>query len=67
MRLWMLLPLLLLPCCATLPELYKTVDDISTDDAITVKVDRDAFQKDTDVHVRVDILKKDPKSAVSSL
>ncbi len=35
----------------------------ATDDAITVKVDRDAFQKDTDVHVQVDILKKDSKGS----
>jgi len=59
----LIVTLLLLSSCATLPELYKTVDDIATDDAITVKVDRDAFQKDTDVHVRVDILKKDAKVA----
>ena len=58
MKLYYLLPVLL-TSCATMPELYKTLDDIATDDAITVKVDRDAFQKDTDVHVRVDILKKD--------
>jgi len=60
MRLYFLIPLML-TSCATLPELYKSIDDIATDDAITVKVDRDAFQKDTDVHVRVDILKKDAK------
>lgn len=52
-----------LASCATMPELYKTLDDIATDDAITVKVDRDAFQKDTDVHVKVDILKKDSKTS----
>jgi starvation-inducible outer membrane lipoprotein len=46
--------------CATLPELYKTVDDIATDDAITVKVDRDAFKKDTDVNVIVEVKNKDP-------
>ncbi len=49
--------------CTALPELYKTVDDIATDDAITVKVDRDAFQKDTDVSVSVEVRNKDIKGA----
>ncbi len=42
-----------------MPEFFKTVDDIATDDAITIKVDRDAFKKDTDVHILVDVLNKD--------
>ncbi len=50
--------LLILSACATLPDLYKSIDDISTDDAITIKVDKDAFQKDTDVSVSVKIKNK---------
>lgn len=50
---------LLLCSCSSMPEFFKTVDDIATDDAITIKVDRDAFKKDTDVHILVDVLNKD--------
>lgn len=38
---------------------FKTVDDIATDDCIIIKVDRDAFKKDTDVKIMVDVLNKD--------
>lgn len=48
-------------CSAMMPELFKTIDDIATDDAITVQVDRDAIKKDTDVHILVDVVNKDPK------
>lgn len=50
---------ILLTGCASLPDLFKTVDDIATDDAITVKVDRDAIQKDTDVQINVTVKNKD--------
>lgn len=46
--------------CQYLPDIAKTVDDIATDDAISVYVDKDAFQKETDVHVKVDIVNKEP-------
>lgn len=52
-------------CAAMMPDMFKTLDDIATDDAITVKVDRDAFKKDTDVHVLVDVVNKDPKPSVA--
>lgn len=48
-------------CSAMMPEMFKTIDDIATDDAITVQVDRDAIKKDTDVHILVDVVNKDPK------
>ncbi len=41
--------------CATLPELYRTAESIANDDAITVMVDKDAFQKSTDVEVNVKV------------
>jgi hypothetical protein len=41
--------------CAALPELAHTVENIANDDAITVKVDKDAFQKSTDVEVSVKV------------
>lgn len=51
--------LLLVGCSAMMPELFKTIDDVATDDAITIKVDRDAFKKDTDVKITVDVINKD--------
>ena len=41
--------------CTTLPDLYKAIDDVATDDAIVVKVDRDAVKKDKDVTVNVEV------------
>lgn len=41
--------------CAALPELAHTVENIANDDAITIKVDKDAFQKSTDVEVSVKV------------
>ena len=53
---FVLLILLPLTCgCATMPELYKAIDDVATDDAIVVKVDRDAVKKDKDVTVNVEV------------
>lgn len=52
-------------CAAALPDMFKTIDDIATDDAITIKVDRDAFKKDTDVHILLDVVNKDAPKAAS--
>ena len=41
------------------PEMYKTIEDIATQDAIVVSVDREAFQKDTDIHIAIDVKNKD--------
>lgn len=49
----------LLTSCAALPQLFNSVEKIATDDAITVKVDKDAFQKDTDVKVNVEVTNKE--------
>lgn len=50
-------------CAQMMPDLFKTVDDIATDDAIsvTVDVDRDAIKADTDVKIvlNVDVVNKD--------
>ncbi len=53
---------LLLTSCQSLPQLFQTADDVFTDDCVTIKVDRDAFQKDTDVDINVSIKNKDVKS-----
>ena len=44
-----------------MPELFKTVDDVATDTAIRVEVDKEALQKDTDVEITVHVLNKDVK------
>lgn len=46
-------------CSAMMPELFKTVDDIATDTALKVEIDKEAFQKDTDVSVSIEVKNKD--------
>lgn len=59
-RAYLLISLLsLLTGCAAMPELFKAVDDIATDTAVKVEVDKEAFQKDTDVSVSVEVKNKD--------
>lgn len=55
---------LIISGCSALPQLAQTVDDIATDDAITVKVDRDAFQKGTNVKVTVDVTNTEKEGGV---
>lgn len=51
---------LLLTSCTYVPDIAKSVESIATDDAITVKVDRDAIKNDTDVHIKIDVQNKAP-------
>lgn len=60
-KLFCLLTLSLLTNCTALPELAKTADDILTDKALSLTVDKEALQKQTDIHILIDILNKDPK------
>lgn len=50
-------------CAAMMPDMFKTIDDIATDDAISISVDvdRDAIKADTDVKItlNVDVTNKD--------
>ncbi len=50
--------------CAAMPQLFQAVDDIATDDCVTIKVDRDAFKNEngTDVHLQLDVVNKDPEN-----
>jgi coenzyme F420-reducing hydrogenase gamma subunit len=43
-------------CSEIMPGLFKTVDDIATDTAIKVEVDRDAMQKNTNVDIAVKVI-----------
>ncbi len=42
-----------------MPDLFKTVDDIGTDGVVQVQIDREAFQKDTDISINIEIKNKD--------
>ena len=43
-----------------LPGLFSAVEDIETQEAITLTVDKEAFQKDTDVKISIEVTNKDP-------
>ena len=52
--------LLLTGCAQLLPGLFSAVEDIETQEAITLTVDKEAFQKDTDVKISIEVTNKDP-------
>lgn len=52
----LLLPLILLSSCTAIPDVAKTLDDIATDNAIKIEVNKEALQKDSNVKINVDIL-----------
>ena len=54
------LTLLLTGCAQLLPGLFSAVEDIETQEAITLTVDKEAFQKDTDVKISIEVTNKDP-------
>lgn len=64
MKLSLLVILFLTTSCT--PELFKAAEDVLTDDAITVKVDKDAFQRDTDVKVNIEVINKEPRTTVEA-
>jgi hypothetical protein len=49
----------MLSSCQYLPQVADDIEKIANNDAIIVKVDKDAFQKDTDVDVSVSVKNKD--------
>ena len=54
------LSMLLTGCAQMLPSLFSAVEDIETQEAITLTVDKEAFQKDTDVKISIEVTNKDP-------
>jgi hypothetical protein len=54
------LSMLLTGCAQLLPGLFSAVEDIETQEAITLTVDKEAFQKDTDVKISIEVTNKDP-------
>jgi hypothetical protein len=55
-----ILSLMLSGCSQMLPGLFSTVEDIETQEAITLTVNKEAFQKDTDVKISIEVTNKDP-------
>jgi len=47
--------------CTALPGMFDDIEKIADNDAITIKVDKDALQQNTDVKVTIDVLNKDIK------
>jgi uncharacterized protein YceK len=47
-------------CAGMIPGLTQAIDDAVTDQAVDVQIDKAAMQKDTDIHIIVDIINKDP-------
>lgn len=59
----MVIILVMLSSCQYLPQVADDIKEIANNDAITVKVDKDSFQKETDVHVVVDVVNKEIENA----
>jgi|GEM_PF-1442124 hypothetical protein len=55
-----ILSLVLSGCSQMLPGLFSAIEDIETQEAISLTVDKEAFQKDTDVKISVEVINKDP-------
>ncbi len=55
--------ILLSGCAEVMPGLFKAVEDIETDGAINVAVTKEALQRDTDIHIIVDVVNKDQTAA----
>lgn len=41
--------------CSALPELFKAADDVITDEAVVIEVDRAAMKDNTQIHVQLDV------------
>jgi len=60
------LPMFLCPSCSPVwSELGKDIDDIETQEAIKVIVDKEALQKDTDVEITIKVTNKDSPPIVN--
>jgi hypothetical protein len=52
---YLIIQLLLLTGCNTLPQLYQAAEDIADDNAIKLEISREAIGKQTDVNVSIDV------------
>lgn len=51
---------ILTSCSQWVPEISKAVDDAVTDEACSVRVDKAAMQKDTNIDISLKISNKEP-------
>lgn len=52
----LMISILFLNSCAAFTPVMDDVEKMVDDDAITIKCDKDAFQKDTNVHINLDVV-----------
>lgn len=52
--------ILTLSSCNSIPELFKTADDVF-DDAIKITVDKTALQQNTDMNINIQVKNKEEK------
>jgi len=45
--------------CSYLPEMAKTIDDIETDQAINITVDKEAFKDSTSIKLNLEVTSVD--------
>ena len=48
-------------CAQMMPGLFQAVEDIETDTAIRLEVDKSAIQKETDININIQVTNKDAK------
>jgi len=61
MRYLTVFPLMFLNGCAGFQGMADDIEKIETNNAITIKVDKDALDKDTNLHIDVDIINKEER------
>ncbi len=50
---------LLTGCSGLWPDVAKTLDDIETDNAIRIEINKAAILKETDIKINIEVIKKD--------
>jgi hypothetical protein len=63
MKLINILAVFLLTSCQALPQLYQAAEDIADDEAVQVKISREAIQKQTDITISIEI--KNPSTTAA--
>lgn len=49
-----------------MPQVADDIEKIADNDAITIKCDKDALNQNTDVHIIVDVVNKEPPAVTPS-
>jgi hypothetical protein len=53
-----------LTSCSSLPLMFQSLDDVLTDEAVVVEVEKAAMNGNTDVAVSVQVTQKDPQQPI---